>query len=242
MTGASRGFSRAAAPVWGFSRGTMGSSGSLSCGAGEVRSSCAWRGGARHFSPVMVGESGLKTREEGLARFFSGYGRKPWVPSTYARDLRELFRVSLRSQGYCAVGRGRSELHWVWCSRRGPYLELRQEPQGSAPDFLEAGSDSDRRVPVEFAQECQVSCSAEEWNSAYISSCSRMTPLFVMCVEPAGFSEMHGGVSAPSCCAFIHRVAFEEVSGHRVLLKCGPGNWVLSACCTTHEATSRISS
>ena len=103
-------------------------------------------------------------------------------------------------------------------------------------------SDSDRRVPVEFAQECQVSCSAEEWNSAYISSCSRMTPLFVMCVEPAGFSQMHGGISAPSCCAFIHRVAFEEVSGHRVLLKCGPGNRGLSACCTTHEATSRISS
>ena len=24
---------------------------------------------------------------------------------------------------------------------------------------------------------------------------------------------MHGGVSAPSCCAFIHRVAFKEVSG-----------------------------
>ena len=149
MTGASRGFSRAAAPVWGFSRGTMGSSGSLSCGAGEVRSSCAWRGGARHFSPVMVGESGLKTREEGLSRFFSGYGRKPWVPSTYARDLRELFRVPLRSQGYCAVGRGRSELHWVWCSRRGPYLELRQEPHGSSP-FLNRISVSmqswDRRV------------------------------------------------------------------------------------------------
>ena len=27
----------------------------------------------------------------------------------------------------------------------------------------------------------------------------------------AGFSEMHGGVSAPSYCAFIHRVAFEEL-------------------------------
>ena len=66
--------------------------------------------------------------------------------------------------------------------------------------------------------------------------------IFVMCVEPAGFSEMHGGVSAPSCCAFIHRVAFEEVSGHRVLLKCGPENQGLSACCTTHEAMSRISS
>ena len=32
---------------------------------------------------------------------------------------------------------------------------------------------------------------------------------------------MHGGVSAPSCCAFIHRVAFEEVSVHRVLIKSG---------------------
>ena len=150
--------------------------------------------------------------------------------------------MPLRSQGYCGFGRGLSGLLWVWCNGSGPHLELRQEPQGSAPDFLEAGCDSDRRVPVEFAQECQVSCSAEEWNSAYISSCSRMTPLFVMCVEPAGFSEMHGGVSAPSCCAFIHRVAFEELSGHRDLLKCGPGNRGLSACCTTHEATSRISS
>ena len=48
-----------------------------------------------------------------------------------------------------------------------------------------------------------------------------MTPLFVMCVEPAGFSEMHGGVSAPSCCAFIHRVAFEEVSGIGFLSRAG---------------------
>ena len=34
-------------------------SGSLSCGAREVRSPCAWRGGARHCSRVMVVESGL---------------------------------------------------------------------------------------------------------------------------------------------------------------------------------------
>ena len=53
---------------------------------------------------------------------------------------------------------------------------------------------------------------------------------------------MHLGVSAPSCCAFIHRVAFEEVSGHRVLIKSEPGNWSLSECGTTHEAKSRISS
>ena len=37
--GESRGFSLSAAPVWGFSRGTMGRSGSLSCGAREVRAS-----------------------------------------------------------------------------------------------------------------------------------------------------------------------------------------------------------
>ena len=39
MTVASRGFSLSAAPVWGFSRGMTGSSGSLSCGAREVRAS-----------------------------------------------------------------------------------------------------------------------------------------------------------------------------------------------------------
>ena len=37
------------------------------------------------------------------------------------------------------------------------------------------------------------------------------------------------------CCAFIHRVAFEEVSGHRILIKSGLGNRGLSACGTTHE-------
>ena len=62
MTGASRRFSRAAAPVWCCSRCIMGSSGSLSCGAREVRFLCAWLGGARHCSRVMVGESHLKTR------------------------------------------------------------------------------------------------------------------------------------------------------------------------------------
>ena len=51
---------------------------------------------------------------------------------------------------------------------------------------------------------------------------------------------MHEGVSAHSCCAFFLRVVFEEVSGHRVLIKSGPGNRGLSACVTTHEATSQI--
>ena len=41
---------------------------------------------------------------------------------------------------------------------------------------------------------------------------------------------------------FIHRVEFEEVSGHRVLIKRGPGNRGPSECGTTHEATSGMSS
>ena len=47
---------------------------------------------------------------------------------------------------------------------------------------------------------------------------------------------MHGDVSTPSCCAFIHRFAFEEVPGHRVLIKSRPGNRGRSACSTTHVA------
>src|SRR5574340_969337 len=46
MTGESRGCSRAAAPVCGFSRGTTARSVSLSWGAREVGSPCEWRGGA----------------------------------------------------------------------------------------------------------------------------------------------------------------------------------------------------
>ena len=61
ITGESRGGSRAAAPGYGFSRGTRASSVSLSWGAREVGSPCEWRGGARHCSRVMVGESGLDT-------------------------------------------------------------------------------------------------------------------------------------------------------------------------------------
>ena len=61
MTGESRGCSRAAAPVCGFSRGTTARSVSLSWGAREVGSPCEWRGGARHCPRAMGGESGLET-------------------------------------------------------------------------------------------------------------------------------------------------------------------------------------
>ena len=61
MMGESQGCSRAAATVCGFSLGTMARSVSLSRGAREVGSPCKWRGGARHCSWAMVGESGLET-------------------------------------------------------------------------------------------------------------------------------------------------------------------------------------
>ena len=66
-------------------------------------------------------------------RSFSGCGREPWVPLICVGDLRQLLRVPLRSQAHCGFGRGLSLLNWVWCNRRGPHLEWRQEPQGSSP-------------------------------------------------------------------------------------------------------------
>ena len=72
---ASRGFSGAGEPVWDFSRGMTGSSGSLSCGAREVKSPCEWRGGTRHCSRVMVVESGLNAMKKdarGLSRVAAG--------------------------------------------------------------------------------------------------------------------------------------------------------------------------
>ena len=61
-------------------------------------------------------------------------------------------------------------------------------------------------------------------------------PRRAVCGTCGFFRTMHGCVSAPSCCAFPRRVAFEEVSGHRVLLKSGPGNRGRSACGTSHGA------
>ena len=67
-------------------------------------------------------------------------------------------------------------------------------------------------------------------------------PCSAVCGTCGFLRAIPGGVSAPSCCAFIKRVIFKEVSGHWDLIKSGPGNWGLSACVTIHEAMSRISS
>ena len=57
-----------------------------------------------------------------------------------------------------------------------------------------------------------------------------------MCGTRGSLLTTPGRGSAPSCCALTHRVAFEEGSGPRVLLKSGPGNRGRSACGTTHVA------
>ena len=61
-------------------------------------------------------------------------------------------------------------------------------------------------------------------------------PRRALCGNRGALRTMHGGGSAPSCCAFPHSVAFEEGSGPRVLLKGGPGNRGRSACGPTHVA------
>ena len=43
-------------------------------------------------------------------------------------------------------------------------------------------------------------------------------PRRAVCGTRGSLRTMHGGGSAPSCCAFTHRVAFEEGPGPRVLL------------------------
>ena len=103
--------------------------------------------------------------------------------------------MPLTSQGYCAVGRGLSGLHWVRCNGRGPHLEWRQETHVSSPDFPWARSDSDRSFAAEFEQESQASSCVEEWNSTGLSSCSPDNrPLVELCVEPAVLSGRCMGV------------------------------------------------
>ena len=61
-------------------------------------------------------------------------------------------------------------------------------------------------------------------------------------MRKAGLEEAQAGIKIAGRVDFIHRVEFEEVSGHRVLIKRGPGNRGPSECGTTHEATSGMSS
>ena len=69
------------------------------------------------------------------------------------------------------------------------------------------------RGGAELGQESQASSCVEEFNSSCLSNCSLGDRPFVdLYVELAGFSNDAGGCQTPSFCAFVHRIAFEEVS------------------------------
>src|SRR5574337_1235526 len=144
--------------------------------------------------------------------------------------------VALRSQG-----------NWRWEGPLGTPRGLVHWKRASSP--VEAGtsgfliSDSDRRVPADWGQESQASSWVEAWNSSCLASCPRgERPLVELYLEPGGFYGRCTGESLPIRVDFIHRVEFGEVSGHRVLIKRGPGNRGPSQCGSTHEATSGMPS
>ena len=120
----------------------------------------------------------------------------------------------------------------------------RASPRGEAgtSGFLSV-SDSDRRVPAELGQESQESSCLRKGTPLASRGAQGVSGPLLSCVwNLRVFPEMHDGDSAPSCCAFTHWVAFEEVSGPRVLFKSGPGNRGLSACGTTHGASFKFPS
>ena len=114
----------------------------------------------------------------------------------------------------------------------------RASPRGEAgtSGFLSV-SDSDRWVTAELGQESQASSCLRKgtpWPLELLRG--SQAPRRAVCGTCGCFQKMHGGVIAPSFGAFPHRVAFKEVSGHRVHFKSGPGNRGRSACGSTNVA------
>ena len=156
--------------------------------------------------------------EEGLSRSFSGGGGKPSFPSPSAVDLRDLPRVPLRGEGSCGGGGAPRESSWSGATEEGlisrggrnlrlplhfglqPQGPCRVGTEGQASSFLRKGTPLASRV----AQGVSGPSSSCVWN-------------------PRVFADDARGWQCPFVCAFTHRVAFEEGSGLRVLLKGGPG-------------------
>ena len=154
------------------------------------------------------------------------------------------FRISRRNVGFLLRRCSGKWPHLTMTGSLVVFLELRRDPRvttGNSETY--SISDLNRRVPAVLKQDSQASSCVGEWNSACLLSCSQVDrPLVKFYLEPAGFSgQCNWGVSAPSRCDFIHRVTFEEVSGHRVLVQSRWGNESLSECGRTLGATTRIS-
>src|SRR5574337_1189043 len=234
MTGESRGCSRAAAPVCGFSRGTTARSVSLPRGARAVGPPCAWRRGSASLLPShgrgIWPRDVLKEVSRGLSRVEAGNPGFPRLVQVTSGGFSWWLREARETGG----GRGLSGLHWAWRIGRGPHLQLRQEPQGTS-DFRLRSQGPCRLGTGESGP-------VESWSSACLSRCPRgERPLVELYLEPGVFSD-RSTEKLPLRVDFIHRVEFGEVSGHRVLIKRGPGNRGPTECGTTHEATSGMSS
>ena len=155
--------------------------------------------------------------------------------------------MCLRPQG---ASQSASEKSGILCSLEGPLetpLHLVECKRDSSR--VEAGtsvflsiSDSDRKVPACWYRRVRPRLF---WRMGLLLPLELFSRLQATCravyVTCPFFRMMHRCVSAPSCCTFILKAAFQEVSEHRILIKSGPGNWSLSASGTTHKATYRIS-
>ena len=163
--------------------------------------------------------------------------QKPWLPLTCAGDLRGLLMVALRSQG-----------SWTWEGPPGTPLGLVHWKRASSP--VEAGTSGFLRLQTPIARSLQT------WDRRVRPRLGLRhgTPLASRGVPWETRQRWRGrwnrGVIARRCTGeslplrvdILHRVEFGEVSGHRVLIKRGPGNRGPSECGTTHEATSGMSS
>ena len=111
-TGVSQGFPRAAVPVGVCSGSKTRVSGSLACGAREVRCPCACRGGACHGSRVMGGDSGLPFSPCWKKRVPSrDHGGISWFFSSCVMTCGVSLQLQRRTQGASRVAPGKSGLH-----------------------------------------------------------------------------------------------------------------------------------
>ena len=149
------------------SRDDVGVSGLFSSGGPSVGFLTRYDG---EVSEALVGRQGFRVSmrvARGSASLLSSHGRGIWPRDMLNKVSPGLSRVEAGNPGFpqlvqvtsggfswwlsevreTGCGRGLSGLHGVWCIRRGPHLQLRQEPQGSSdfrlrwqgPCRLEAG-------------------------------------------------------------------------------------------------------
>ena len=81
----------------------MGNSGSLSWGPREFSLHSSCEGELDIALESWQGNQASRCVEGGISRSFWSCSRKPWLPSTYDSDLRELLRVFMGSQEYGGV-------------------------------------------------------------------------------------------------------------------------------------------